>query len=70
MANISPFKGWRYNSDQIEELSSIYVPPYDVITPAEQELFYNKSPYNNVRINLNRKNGEDQYADAAQTNLL
>ncbi|HJM70664.1 MAG TPA: DUF1015 domain-containing protein [Candidatus Marinimicrobia bacterium] len=66
MANISPFKGWRYNSDQIEELSSIYVPPYDVITPAEQELFYNKSPYNNVRINLNRKNGEDQYADAAR----
>lgn len=66
MANISPFKGWRYNSNRIEELSSVYVPPYDVITPEEQNHYYNASPYNCVRINLNRTSGGDQYTDAAQ----
>ena len=65
MANIYPFKGWRYNSDQIEKLSSVFVPPYDVITPEEQEMYYSKSPYNNVRVNLNNKSDGEQYVDAS-----
>ena len=65
MANIYPFKGWRYNSDQIEKLSSVFVPPYDVITPEEQEMYYSKSPYNNIRVNLNNKSDGEQYVDAS-----
>ncbi len=66
MANISPFKGWRYSSNRIEKLSSVYVPPYDVITPEEQNHYYNTSLYNAVRLNLNREEGDDRYINAAK----
>ncbi len=65
MANIFPFKGWRYNSELIDDLTKVIVPPYDVITPEEQEMLYNRSPFNCVRINLNRRHGKDQYDNAA-----
>ena len=43
MAKISAFKGWRYNTDNISNIEDVIVPPYDVITPEEQEGYYNKS---------------------------
>ena len=46
MAKISAFKGWRYNTDNISNIEDVIVPPYDVITPEEQEGYYNKSPHN------------------------
>lgn len=65
MATIFPFKGWRYDPTLIGDPSKVFVPPYDVITPEEQEQFYSISPYNYIRINLNRNNSEKRYADAA-----
>ena len=53
MANIFPFKGWRYNSELINDYTKVIVPPYDVITADEQNDYYNTSPYNYIRINLN-----------------
>ena len=53
LAKIFPFKGWRYNSDIINDYSDVIVPPYDVITPEEQNLYYDRSSYNYIRINLN-----------------
>ena len=38
MAKISAFKGWRYNTDTISNIEDVIVPPYDVITPEEQEV--------------------------------
>ena len=43
MAKVSPFKGWRYNPDVIENIEDVFVPPYDVITAEEQEEYYNRS---------------------------
>ena len=40
MAKISPFKGWRYNEDNIDLFEDVIVPPYDVITREEQEEYY------------------------------
>jgi uncharacterized protein (DUF1015 family) len=67
MAKISPFKGWRYNEDNIDLFEDVIVPPYDVITREEQEEYYNKSPYNYIRINLNNTKGEEKYVSAANT---
>ena len=67
MAKISPFKGWRYNEDNIDLFEDVIVPPYDVITREEQEEYYNKSPYNYIRINLNNTKGEGKYVSAANT---
>lgn len=64
MPVISPFRGWRYNPDLIPDFSSVIVPPYDVITPNEQDQYYQKSPYNFIRINLNRSEGDKKYQDA------
>jgi len=66
MANIFPFKGWRYNSELINDYTKVIVPPYDVITADEQNDYYNTSPYNYIRINLNRSKGDDRYIDAAK----
>jgi len=66
MANISPFKGWRYNQRRIPDFRNVLVPPYDVITPEEQRHYYNASPYNSVRLNLNREEGKASYIDAAK----
>ncbi len=70
MANIYPFKGWRYNSKLVNDFANVIVPPYDVISPSEQNTYYKKSPHNYIRINLNRSAGEDRYFDAANTLAL
>jgi uncharacterized protein (DUF1015 family) len=67
MAKVSPFKGWRYNPDIIDRIEDVFVPPYDVITPEEQDQYYNKSPHNYIRINLNNSPGNEKYFSAANT---
>ena len=67
MAKVSPFKGWRYNPDVIENIEDVFVPPYDVITAEEQEEYYNRSPHSFIRINLNSAPGNEKYFSAANT---
>jgi len=47
-------------------MSDVIVPPYDVITPAEQDRYYEKSPDNYIRVNLNRTPSNEKYTDADQ----
>ena len=54
----------------INDFTKVIVPPYDVISPSEQNAYYKKSPHNYIRINLNRSAGEDRYFDAANTLAL
>ena len=67
MAKISPFKGWRYNPDNIQSLDNVFVPPYDVISSVEQEQYYKTSPHSYIRINLNKASGSEKYFSAANT---
>ena len=67
MVNISPFKGWRFNADIVSDLSQVIAPPYDVINDADQSALYERSPYNYVRIILNRSAGNERYSEAAKT---
>ena len=67
MANVSPFKGWRYNPENIGNIEDVFVPPYDVITPDEQQQYYRKSPHSYIRINLNNTSGSERYFSAANT---
>lgn len=55
MVRIAPFRGILYNQKKIRDLSKVIAPPYDVITPEEQERLYRKSPYNVVRLILNQE---------------
>jgi uncharacterized protein (DUF1015 family) len=58
MAIISPFRAWRYNPEQVPVQQAV-TQPYDKITPAMQERYYQASPYNLVRIILGKRLPED-----------
>ncbi len=50
MAAIIPIKGIRYNLDKIPGMNYVVTPPYDVIDQEAQENYYQKNPYNIIRL--------------------
>lgn len=70
MAKIIPFKGVRYNPAKAD-INDVVTPPYDVIDASGQEAFYEKNPYNVIRLELGKKYPDDtdnnnRYTRAAQ----
>ncbi len=61
-ADFRPFKSWRYNLEQVS-LEKVIAPPYDVISGAQRDALYERSPYNVVRLILGRE--PDFYDQAA-----
>jgi len=59
MALIVPFRGISYNLNKIADFREVVAPPYDVISPSLQDLLYQRSPYNVVRLILNKENPDD-----------
>ena len=62
MATIAPFAGIHYTSDA--PLSELIAPPYDVLSPAQQDALYAKNLRNIVRLILSK----EQAGDAANAN--
>ena len=71
MASIYPFRAWRYNPSEVK-LDDVVTQPYDKISPAMQQAYYQRSPYNLVRIILglpelfDAEKGESVYSRAAR----
>lgn len=60
MAEVRPFRGILYNPEQIENLSDVVAPPYDVISVEEQAAFHRRHPKNIIRLILGeKKEGDD-----------
>lgn len=59
MADILPFRGWRYDLSQVGDLSDVTAPPYDVINAAQQEGLYQAHPCNVIRLELTREEPGD-----------
>ncbi|MDD5005512.1 MAG: DUF1015 domain-containing protein [Candidatus Omnitrophica bacterium] len=59
MINIRAFKGIYYNQDKITDISQVVCPPYDVINEEERDFYYHQSPYNFIRLILNKEEKED-----------
>jgi len=59
MVDVVPFKGLRYNIEKTGPFHQVIAPPYDVISPALQDVLYEKNPYNVVRLILNKETPED-----------
>ena len=53
MAVIFPFRAWRYDPERVPVQQAV-TQPYDKITPAMQERYYQASPHNLVRIILGK----------------
>jgi uncharacterized protein (DUF1015 family) len=67
MALVYPFRGFRYNKEVVGDFAAVVTQPYDKTTPSMQDDYYQRSPYNVVRITLNseKKNDADtQYSQA------
>ena len=60
MPDVSPFRAVRYDVAHVGTLSDVIAPPYDVVDSALQDQLYRASPYNVIRLELNR----DEAADA------
>jgi len=55
MPDVRPFRAWRFDLGRVGTLSDVVAPPYDVISPAEREALYTRSPYNVVRLILGKE---------------
>ena len=66
MATIIPFRGIRYDSDRVD-INDVITPPYDVIDASGQDYFYQKNPYNVIRLELGKNFPEDSDNDNRYT---
>src|ERR1035441_6217673 len=66
MATISPFRAWRYAPDRVP-IRQVVTQPYDKITPAMQEGYYQASAFNLVRIILGMRFPADTESENVYT---
>ena len=72
MADVQPFRGLRYAQDKVGDLAQIITPPFDVISKEAQTRYYERHPYNVIRMELGRQEPTDDtlnnvYSRAAAT---
>ncbi len=65
MPVLRPFRGLRYSTSP--NIGELVCPPYDVITPEEQQRLNDLNPHNAVRLELNPGSGPERYEGAART---
>ncbi len=67
MAFITPIRGLRYNPRLVPDLAEVVTPPYDVIDEAAQEQYYQRNPYNVIRLEYGKIYPGDTDADNRYT---
>lgn len=67
MPELAPLRGLHYNPEKVPNLREIVTPPYDVISPAQQAVFYARHPYNMIRLILPRAMPADSPGDNCYT---
>lgn len=67
MADIRAFRAFRYDLGRVGALGGVIAPPYDVIDPALQQALYERSPYNVIRLILNKESPADTESDNRYT---
>ena len=63
MARIYPFRALRYDTGKVR-MEDVVTQPYDKITPAMQQAYYDRSKYNLIRVILGKKEPGDTDAFA------
>src|SRR5438067_5114326 len=64
VADVVPFHGLRFDESKAGPLRDVISPPYDVISDADRETLYARSPYNAVRL----EEGREEPGDGAANN--
>ena len=63
MADVRPFRGLRFGPKAGPDLAALLAPPYDVISPQEQDALHESDPHNVVRLELGKAGPSDSDAD-------
>ena len=58
MARLYPFRALRYNTSRVT-MEDVVTEPYDKITPAMQQRYYERSPVNLIRVILGKREPTD-----------
>jgi uncharacterized protein (DUF1015 family) len=66
MARLYPFRALRYDPARVN-MTDVVTQPYDKITPAMQESYYQASPYNLIRVILGKHKPKDNDAENVYT---
>ncbi len=62
MTKIAPFKAVTYNTNKFKDLPKLVCPPYDIISPADQQYYHDLNEYNLIHMLLGKDiSGEDKY---------
>ncbi|GCF07631.1 DUF1015 domain-containing protein [Dictyobacter arantiisoli] len=72
MADVQPLHGFRFAQELVGDPAQTITPPFDVISPAAQTRYYERNPYNIIRLELGKTYPTDDafnnnYARAATT---
>lgn len=54
MANVKPFRGLRYDTNKVGPLSGVTTPPYDIISPQEQDMYCKKHKNSIIHLELGK----------------
>ncbi len=65
MANVYPFRAWRFSA-QAGPMNELICPPYDIISEEQRKGYLRRNPHNIIRLELPRE-GADPYAEAGKT---
>jgi len=60
---MKPFKGHVYNQEKAGDLSNLVCPPYDIISPALLRDLRKRSPYNFIKVTLDKKQDYDSVSE-------
>lgn len=67
MAKIIPFRGLRYDESKVGKLRDVVTPPYDIISPEQQQAYYEKNEYNVIRLEYGMEYDEDTVTENRYT---
>lgn len=59
MVDLAPFSAVRYDADKVGRLSDVLAPPYDVISPAQQDELYARHENNIIRVDLTKSEANE-----------
>jgi uncharacterized protein (DUF1015 family) len=59
MADVRPFSAVTFDPVRVPDAGLVTCPPYDVISPADRDMLYDRHPYNAVRIVSGREEPDD-----------
>ena len=66
MSSIFPFPGWRYDPGKVD-MAKVVAPPYDIISPEEQDKLYARDDRNVIRLIFGKTAPTDTPADNRYT---